>query len=442
MILRTRLTVPLVGSSPVTSNLKLALVESQDLNTARAWQLPFDQFSNRASSLTPSSVSFLSQIGIWTHVDSARVQPYHHMRVWDGLDESSAISFSSTSPPIATMTENPNLQRALLRRLNELPPFSVYDTTKVASIDDGPSNWSGRLDLSSYPSITLSSGKRLLARLLVGADGLNSPVRTYAGIPSRGWDYERHGVVATLKLTEGETLLEQQDIRVAYQRFLPAGPIALLTMPGNYATLVWSTTPEKAARLKSLASEDFVAMVNAAFRLGNVDLEYMSGLHSGHGEEFAWRCDVMGINEAETQLPMMIESVQDGSIASFPLRYRQADSYISSRIALIGDAAHTVHPLAGQGLNMGLADVQSLAKTLEYTVQHGGDVGDEMYLDRYNSERWLQNNRMLGVTDKLHKLYGVGRGPLVGIRRLGLKMVDQLDPVKGWLMKQAGGVST
>lgn len=431
-----------VGSSPVTSNLKLALVESQDLSRVRAWQPVSGHFSNRASSLTPSSESFLSQIGVWPHVDLARVQPYHHMRVWDGLASSSAISFSSSSPPIATMTENPNLQRALLQRLDELPPIDVLDSTRVATIEDGPSESShGTLDLSSYPSVTLSSGKTIFARLLVGADGLNSPVRRYAGIHTRGWDYERHGVVATLKLKDGNYGQGGNDIAVAYQRFLPSGPIALLAMPGNTTTLVWSTTPEQAAKLKSLASEDFVAMVNAAFRLGNVDLEYMSHLDGGHGEELAWRCGVTGVKEDEALIPRMVESVQDGSIASFPLRYRQADTYTSFRIALIGDAAHTIHPLAGQGLNMGLADVQSLAGTIEYTVEHGGDIGDEMYLDRYNSAMWMQNNRMLGVTDKLHKLYGVGWGPVVGIRSLGLKMVDQMGPLKGWLMKQAGGIA-
>ncbi|KAI4114327.1 MAG: hypothetical protein LQ345_004866 [Seirophora villosa] len=364
------------------------------------------------------------------------------MRVWDGLDSSSAISFSSSSPPIATMTENPNLQRALLQRLDELPPFSIFDSAKVAAIEDGPSTSPEEvLDLSSYPSITLSSGRKIMARLLVGADGLNSPVRTYAGIPTRGWDYERHGVVATLRLTNGAHHRNSRGVAVAYQRFLPSGPIALLAMPGNYTTLVWSTTPEKAAKLKSLASEDFVAMVNAAFRLGNVDLEYMSRLDSGHGEELAWRSSVIGVQENEAQIPRMVQSVQDGSVASFPLRYRQADSYISSRVALVGDAAHTVHPLAGQGLNMGLADVQCLADTIQYTTEHGGDIGEEMYLERYNGEMWMQNNRMLGVTDKLHKLYGVGWGPLVGIRGLGLKMVDQMGPVKGWLMRQAGGMT-
>lgn len=426
----------------MTSHLKLALIESQDLNPARAWQLLSDSFCNRASSLTPNSVFFLSRIGVWPHVDASRVQPYHHMCVWDGLDSSSAISFSSAASPIATMTENPNLQRALLQRLAELAPFSIFDSTKVAAIEDGPSKSPEEvLDLSSYPSITLSSGKKIMARLLVGADGVSSRVRTYAGIPTRGWDYERHGLVATLRLADSAHHPSSHALAVAYQRFLPSGPIALLAMPGNYTTLVWSTTPEKAAKLKSLASGDFVAMVNAAFRLGNVDLEYMSRLDSGHGAELAWRTSVTGVKENEAQMPRIVQSVQEGSTASFPLRYRQADSYVSSRVALVGDAAHTVHPLAGQGLNMGLTDVQSLAKTIEYTVKHGGDIGDEIYLERYNREMWMQNNRMLGVTDKLHKLYGVGWGPLVGIRSMGLKMVDQMDPVKDWLMKQAGGTT-
>lgn len=341
------------------------------------------------------------------------------------------------------MTENRNLQRALLRRLTELPPFNIFDSKKVASIEPGPSQSPQELlDLSSYPSITLSSGQKILARLLVGADGLNSPVRAFAGIATRGWDYDRHGVVATLKFKKSNDYEIESDARTAFQRFLPSGPIALLALPGDYATLVWTTTPEKSAKLKSLANEDFVAMVNAAFRLENVDLEYMGGISSGQVEELNWRCSVTGVEENEARFPRRVESAQEGSVASFPLRYRQADSYTSSRIALVGDAAHTVHPLAGQGLNMGLADVQSLAKTIEYTVKCGGDIGDEMYLERYNSEMWMQNNRMLGVTDKLHKLYGVGWGPLVGVRSLGLKMVDQIGPLKGWLMKQAGGVGT
>ncbi|KAL8714819.1 MAG: hypothetical protein Q9220_001332 [cf. Caloplaca sp. 1 TL-2023] len=341
------------------------------------------------------------------------------------------------------MTENPNLQRALLQRLDELPPINFIESTRVASIEPGPSSSQEDFsDFSSYPSVTLSSGQSILARLLVGADGLRSPVREFAGIHSRGWDYERHGVVATVKLSQSEAFQGRDSQVTAYQRFLPSGPIALLALPGDYATLVWSTTVKKAEKLKTLSSEDFISMVNAAFRLDNVDLEYMHTINEGQAEELAWRRSVIGVKENEASMPRIVEGVQENSVASFPLRYRQADAYTSSRIALVGDAAHSVHPLAGQGLNMGLADVQSLAKTIDYTIEHGGDIGDEMYLERYNNEMWMQNNRMLGVTDKLHKLYGIGWGPLVGIRSIGLKMVDRMSPVKEWLMRQAGGAGS
>ena len=128
-------------------------------------------------------------------------------------------------------------------------------------------------------------------------------------------------------------------------------------------------------------------------------------------------------------------------MAFFPLRYRQSDRYVSQRVALVGDAAHTIHPLAGQGLNMGLADVECLARTIEYAVAHGGDIGVEGNLEAYESEMWNKNNRMLGVVDKLHKLYGVTWPPVVGVRALGLDMVDRIEGLKGWIMGQAGGMS-
>ncbi|KAL9611539.1 MAG: hypothetical protein Q9167_003823 [Letrouitia subvulpina] len=439
-----------VGGGPVglglltaLRELLIGLVQSENnLERARTWHLPSNTYSNRASSLTPSTVSFLSHVKVWEQVDTSRVQPYHHMRVWDGLDDSSAIFFSGHENPVAQMTENQNLTRALLSRLDCLRPVSFFDNTKVSSIELGPSPLSPvSLDLSSYPFVTLASGQILAARLLVGADGLNSPVRSFAGIPSRGWDYDCHGVVATLKHAPRDLYDDQSHRAIAYQRFLPSGPIALLPLPDDFATLVWSTTPTMAAQLNSLAPEDFVAMVNSAFRLSNVDLQFMCSQQSGQVNELAWRTRVTGVREDEKLYPRLILSAEANSVASFPLRYRQADSYISSRLALIGDAAHTIHPLAGQGLNMGFADVQSLAKAIEYTIAHGGDIGAEINLEQYNNDMWIQNNRMLGVTDKLHKLYGVGWGPLVGLRGLGLRIVDRLGPFKEFLMRQAGGAN-
>ena len=372
------------------------------------------------------------------------------MEVWDGVASNGRISFDNptSGPAIAFMTENQNLTRALLARIEQLGGVEILDKSMVAGITEGdrsveaPGRVDQEVDLSTYPCVQLSSHRSLFARLLVGADGLNSPVRTFAGIPTRGWDYARHGVVATLHL-DG---IAKED-STAYQRFLPSGPIAMLPLPNNYATLVWTTTPNRAAHLKSLSEEDFVAMVNAAFRLSDVDLGYMSTIPSGQSDEFNWRVSVQQsqilVMESGGAVPASVASVQAGSVASFPLRFRHASTYIRPRTALIGDAAHTIHPLAGQGLNMGLSDSRTLAATIRTAVEHGADIGDEMQcLDSYNTNMWMTNSRMLGTVDKLHWLYSTQSAPIVAARALGLDLVNWTGSVglKDWLMKQAGGV--
>ncbi|SLM40078.1 ubiquinone biosynthesis monooxygenase coq6 [Lasallia pustulata] len=436
-------------ASKATSNLKVALVESQDLSPSRTWKLPPSEFSNRASSLTPTSKTFFEEIGAWRHLQHSRVQPYDQMQVWDGIS-GSRISFdwasarSSAKRPqkaIAYMIENLNITSALLKRLHELGGVSIFEKTKVSSIDLGSDTES--LNLSSWPYLTLSSGETIAARLLVGADGFNSPVRVFAGIKSRGWDYDRHGVVATVRLSPEHGFNGHPDYdeghpaKIAYQRFMPTGPVALLPLPENYATLVWSTLPGHAAHLKTLSSQDFVAMVNAAFRLSNVDLAFMQTQSSGHVKELAWRQKHTAFDPS--LIPGQIEGVQAGSVASFPLRIRHADTYIGERVALVGDAAHTIHPLAGQGLNQGQGDVATLVRTIEYAVSHGQDIGTQMSLEAYNAERYTANHQLLGVADKLHKLYSVQSGPLVALRSWGLQAVDKMTPLKEFLMRQAAG---
>ncbi|MDI1488265.1 MAG: putative ubiquinone biosynthesis monooxygenase [Ramalina farinacea] len=365
------------------------------------------------------------------------------MRVWDGLSSRGRVSFDSrpSDGPIAYMTENQNITRGLLAALEQQAPVTVFDKTSVEDIQLGPPPDSSlsSLNLSSYPHVMLSSKQRIGARLLVGADGINGPVRTFAGIPTRGYDYDRHGVVATLKLD----MPQDEEVETkAYQRFLPDGPIALLALPDGFATLVWTTTPQKAAHLKTLSSENFIASVNAASRLPIVDIEYMSTQPDGQTSELEWRSSINPANELERTgaVPRTIHSVQEGSIASFSIRLRQATTYTADRIALIGDAAHTIHPLAGQGLNMGLADSQALASAIIEAVEHGADVGNELTcLNKYNGEAWMRNNRMLGVVDKLHWLYSMRNPAVVAARGLGLGMVEQFGGLKNWFMRQAGG---
>ncbi|ROT37253.1 ubiquinone biosynthesis monooxygenase COQ6 [Sodiomyces alkalinus F11] len=426
-------------ANPTTSHLRVALVEAQDLSKIRDWRLPADRFSNRCSSLTPTSARHLDSIGAWSHIQRSRVQEYQEMQVWDGVSGAriefdwAQDSAASEGGIIAYMTENLNLTSGLLKRLKELGGVSIFDGAKVEHISFGSEQ--PDLDLRQWPVVQLSGGRELYARLLVGADGVNSPVRTFAGIESRGWDYDRHGVVATLEL-EGDGWGGEYS-KVAYQRFLPTGPVAMLPLPGNYSTLVWSTTPENAALLKSLPPQEFIAMVNAAFRLSPVDLEFMHKQTSGQEEELAWRLNHTPFDPH--LIPQTVVGVQEGTVASFPLKMRHADTYTGERVALIGDAAHAIHPLAGQGLNQGQGDVQSLARTIEYAVSHGQDLGSTLSLESYNAERYAANHVLLGVCDKIHKLYSVGSGPLVPLRSLGLNAVNAMGPLKKFLMSQAAG---
>ncbi|CAK7204055.1 Putative ubiquinone biosynthesis monooxygenase [Sporothrix eucalyptigena] len=434
-------------ANPVTAGLRLALVEAQDLGRTRSYAPTPDQFANRCSSLTPASAQFLDRIGAWPHLHRDRVQGYQSMQVWDGVTGASinfdwppgTVQSAGTGSTIAYMVENNNLTAGLLRRLEELGGVDVFDNTRVDSIGFGAATSQESPDFSQWPAVQLggpSAGTTLLARLLVGADGANSPVRSFADIPARGWDYGRHGVVATLLLEEGAGSLSGDAYKTAYQRFLPTGPVALLPLPGRFATLVWSTTPERAAVLKSLAPADFVAMVNAAFRLRPVDLAFLHGMSEGQQDEIQWRLQSEAASE---NAPSEIVGVQPGSVASFPLKLRHADTYIGERVALVGDAAHTVHPLAGQGLNQGQGDVESLSRTIAYAVQHGQDLGVRTSLESYPAERYAANHVLMGVCDKLHKVYAVESGPLVPLRSLGLRAVDAMRPLKNFLMSQAAG---
>ncbi|KAK5720407.1 putative ubiquinone biosynthesis monooxygenase [Elasticomyces elasticus] len=482
--------VAALRSHPSTRGLKIALIDSQSLAPAPPPKGNGDgsgngrEFSNRCSSLTPASIKFMKHIGAWEEMDKSRMQAYHAMDVWDGVS-GSKIHFDGVDQTgngglmgvignmipgsrfsasrrqyeeagvVATMCENSNTTSALLRRLQDLnnnasgsgARMAVLDKTKVDSISLGPpaSADISTPDLSQWPIISTTTHGPLAARLLVGADGANSPVRTFADIPAPGWDYGQHGVVATLNLSPNSTTTTASaSLRTAFQRFLPTGPVALLPLPGARASLVWSTTPAHAAKLKALSGEEFVAAVNAAFRLMPVDIDYILGPDAGSdapSSELAWR--EPATNPASTGLPAnfpRVAGVQEGSVASFPLRMRHADTYTGHRVALIGDAAHTIHPLAGQGLNLGLADAQSLAKQVAYGVEHGMDIGGSFCLENYGAERWAANNAVVGTVDKLHKLYSATSGPVVWGRSAGVEVLERLGSVKGWMMGSAAGV--
>lgn len=428
-------------NSRITRDLNIQLVEGFKLDGVKSFyeETP-ELLTNRVSSLTPQSVEFLQRIGAWKFIRQERVQPYDGMVVTEGLSDA-RLSFDH--PEIATMCENVNLQSSLYQRIKELESqtaegeafgLDIKDDTKVTSITKDESN--------DWPIVHLSNGESIKTRLLVGADGFNSPVRKFSGIESRGWFYNRFGTVATVKLEYAPF------VSCAWQRFLPTGPIALLPMPDDNATMVWSTTPELSELLTKVEPELFVSLANAAFLLNNVDMEYYyqclrKDETEGLVDDIQWRIDHITQKFTEEELdekfPVKIISVQDKSRARFPLRLSHADTYVADRIALVGDAAHTTHPLAGQGLNMGQGDVQALVNALEQGITRGLDIGNLLVLEPFWADRYPENNLLLGVVDKLHKLYACTSEPIVALRSFGLNAVNQLTLLKDFMIGHVSG---
>ncbi|KAG1458945.1 hypothetical protein G6F46_007146 [Rhizopus delemar] len=445
-----------LASSPSVSRQRIALVEAMDLSNVKSWKPQQYNYSNRVVSLTPGTMNFFQKIGVKQHLTMDRVHGYRDMRVWDGVTGASIHLDSAIldvkEPTIAYMVENINVQHAALQRIEECRSQGVqidlFEKTKVAEIDKETTSREDGLSLNDWPTVHLDDGKQLKARLLVGADGINSPVRGFAQIESLGWDYNAQGVVATLKLDP-----ERPESKVtAWQRFLPTGPIAMLPLGEGYASMVWSTYPEIAKALKTVSSHDFCNIVNAAFRMSHVDLKYLyqqitSGKACDIGAEYAWRESVakkslgeQEIFERENSLPPQVVDIQENSRASFPFRLRNAEHYVKDRVALVGDAAHATHPLAGQGLNQGILDVESLSQLIEKGTMEGQDIGSIHLLRQYASERYLRNIMMISSCDKLHRLYSTDLAPVTWIRSAGLSVVDQLGFAKAEIMKYAMGI--
>ncbi|EGW34932.1 uncharacterized protein SPAPADRAFT_58061 [Spathaspora passalidarum NRRL Y-27907] len=441
-------------NSPKTKHLNCTLIEGGSLDKVREFATnPPQEYTNRCVSITPKTIDYMKhKIGSWDFIHEDRIKEYQGIIAYDGQDADSRVEFDVNSigkDNLAAMCENINIQASLLAKVESLgleDTTTIKDNTKVVDIinpltpdlenhdlneiDEVPGT--GKLD---WPIIKLSTGESIQTRLLVGCDGYNSPVRKYAQIESRGWQYNTFGVVATVKL-------QYEDFRsVGWQRFLTTGPLAILPLSEDNATIVWSSTPELSEILVKVNKDIFPRLVTAAMVLEETDLKYIYGLLKENPddlsavEEIEWRMSKVPEVVLEERYPAAIVSVLDGSRARFPLKLSHADTYVAPRVALVGDAAHTIHPLAGQGLNMGQSDVIHLVEALEKGIDRGLDLGSTLVLESYVSNAWPANHAMLGICDKMHKLFSTDFYPLVLARGLGMKTVNFLSPVKDMMMK-------
>jgi len=379
----------MVGAAFATAcagkGLSIAVVEPRI--PARTW--PDGQIDLRVSALSRASQRILTRLGVWDRIAELGASPYREMHVWEGLGRGS-IHFDCADlgePDLGHIVENRVTQLALWECLERAAEVTLFAPAICADLDLG----------SDHAVLTLADGTRLQARLVVAADGRDSWVRERVGIATFGWDYDQRAIVANVTPAEWHR-------ETAYQRFLPTGPLAFLPLSDGRCSIVWSVEEARAETLMALPEPAFAQALADAFerRLGD------------------------------------IQAV--GPRASFPLRLQHADSYVRQRLALIGDSAHAVHPLAGQGVNLGFLDAATLADALDDALAGRRDPGGLRTLRRYERARRGDNLATLAAMDGFKRLFSNASTPLAALRGLGLSLTDRVSPLKHHFMARALGL--
>ena len=365
------------------SGLKVAVIESQvpesfDLNQ------PHDL---RVSALSIASKNILQSVGAWESIVAKRSCPFKRMRVWETAGDTTFNSDDIRYPELGYIVENRVTQLALLERIADFDNVELLMPQTITRI-----NYSG-----SSTSLILADGAELETQLLIAADGGQSRVRQTVGIGVTSWDYDQHALVIYI-----ETAYPQQDI--TWQRFVSSGPQAFLPLTGNYGSLVWYQSPDEVRRLKSLSYPELQAELIAAFPecLGEVK-------------------QILGV-------------------ASFPLKRQHAQHYVKTGVALVGDAAHMINPLAGQGVNIGLLDAAALAEVIIQAHQQGKSIADLQVLRRYESLRRNENLKMMTLMDVFYRFFSNDILPVKLLRNLGLGLAQRLGPARIKVMKAAMGL--
>lgn len=367
------------------SGLRIAIVENQ---------LPDESLSTdpslRVSAINAASERFLDYLGVWKGIEALRLSPYSAMDVWD-RDSFGRIAFKAEDygyTHLGHIIENDVIHKALWDKANSSGDITLLAPARLKQVIRG----------ENEAFITLEDSRMLSGRLVVGADGANSWVRQHADIPLTFRDYGHHALVATIRTDEPHQ-------HCARQVFHGDGILAFLPLwQSNLCSIVWSLPPEKAEQMKNMDEQQFNHQLGIAFdnRLG--------------------RCQV----------------VSDRAI--FPLTARYARSFAAHRLALVGDAAHTIHPLAGQGVNLGFMDAACLIEEIRRLQKQGKDLGNYLYLRKYERSRKQSAAMMLAAMQGFRDLFDGDNPAKKLFRDVGLKLADTLPGVKPHLVHQAMGL--
>ncbi len=377
-----------LGAVLAGSNLSVAVVERMDPAV-----LKDAAFDGRTTSIAQGSAQVLRGIGLWPLVE-AGAEPILDIRVADGHPARGIsplfLHYDHTevgTDPFGYIIENRDLRDGLFRLATGLPTLEILAPARV---DETVRRADGA-------SVALSDGRRLECALVVGADGRNSPLRNAAGIQATAFRYDQTAIVCTVKH-------ERAHAGVAVELFLPGGPFAMLPMTGDRTNIVWTERTDLASAYMALDDTAFLQEVRRRFGdwLGDLELA---------GPRF-----------------------------SYPLGLMHASRYTDRRLALISDAAHAIHPIAGQGLNLGIRDVAALAEAIVDAVRLGLEPGDATVLARYEAWRRVDNTILVAVTDLLNRLFSNDVPPIRAARDLGLAAVGKVPPLKRLFMRHAMGV--
>lgn len=382
----------LLGSERQLGDLRIALLEANPPTLPP----PDRDVDLRVSAVSRASERILDAIGAWSKIPSQHPSAYSEMVVWDASGRphgpgSIHFSASATSEPdLGHIVENRRLQ------------WAIYESAALRNRVTVLRAELSRLELDAEcAAATLADGRRITAALIVGADGADSASRKLAGIDTHGWSYDQRAFVTHVGT-------EHPHERTAWQRFLPEGPIAFLPLADGRSSIVWTATPEHAQQLVSCPPEQLAAELEAA--LGGV----------------------------------LGKVAVSGPRGQFPLRLIHAREYCKPRFVLVGDAAHAVHPLAGQGVNLGFLDCAALVETLAAELAAGGTVeslAELRVLRRYERWRKSENALALGLIDGLNRLFSNASPLLTWARRFGLSVVDRQALAKRFLMGRAMGTA-
>jgi 2-octaprenyl-6-methoxyphenol hydroxylase len=348
-------------------------------------------FDGRTSAVSSSSMRMLQTIGVADHFAEPGC-PILRIAVADGLEPGGLHFDADDDEPLGWMHENRHLRTALQTRAEAGPNTWLLWKSRVANVDRGEHG----------VVVALEDGRKLRAPLLVAADGRNSATREAAGIRVARWRYPHQAIVSVLRH-------ERAHDNVAYEIFYPGGPFALLPMTddagGHRSAIVWSVPQGDAAGWLALNDKDFAAEAQAAMG-GSLGTIAMLAPRS-----------------------------------SYPLGFHHAAQITAQRLALAGDAAHAIHPIAGQGLNLGFRDVAALTQVLVEGARLGLDLGDRQLLDRYQRWRSIDALSVAFATDSLTRIYGVPGKTASAVRRLGMGLINRLSPIRNRLMNEARGTS-